>query len=97
MTYASEADLLNVALFGTTAKEWRERNSQKKGNIRDYATLNQLLVLANIESYNAVLIEQKFNHSERLEKLRELAVKQLKAIEKIDLSSIKLPDESNEQ
>lgn len=97
MTYASEANLLNVALFGTTAKEWRERNSQKKGNIRDYATLNQLLVLANIESYNAVLIEQKFNQSERLEKLRELAVKQLKAIEKIDLSSIKLPDESNEQ
>ena len=96
MTYASEADLLNVALFGTTAKEWRERNSQKKGNIRDYATLNQLLVLANIESYNAVLIEQKIDQSERLEKLRELAVKQLKAIEKIDLSSIKLLDESTE-
>ena len=96
MTYASEADLLNVALFGTTAEEWRERNSQKKGNIRDYATLNQLLVLANIESYNAVLIEQKIDQSERLEKLRELAVKQLKAIEKIDLSSIKLLDESTE-
>ena len=96
MTYASEADLLNVALFGTTAKEWRERNSQKKGNIRDYATLNQLLVLANIESYNAVLIEQKIDQSYRLEKLRELAVKQLKAIEKIDLSSIKLLDKSNE-
>ena len=93
MTYASEADLLNVALFGTTAKEWRERNSQKKGNIRDYATLNQLLVLANIESYNAVLIEQKIDQSERLEKLRELAVKQLKAIEKIDLFSIKLLNE----
>lgn len=77
-------------------KEWRERNSQKKGNIRDYATLNQLLVLANIESYNAVLIEQKIDQSYRLEKLRELAVKQLKAIEKIDLSSIKLLDKSNE-
>ncbi len=95
MTYASEADLLNVALFGITAKEWREENTGKQGNIRDYATLNQLLVLANIESYNAVLIEQKIAQSERLEKLRELAIKQLKSVEKIDLSSIKLLDETN--
>lgn len=90
MTYASEADLLNVALFGITAKEWREKNPGKQGNIRDYATLNQLLVLANIESYNAILIEQEFAQSERLEKLRDLSIKQLKAVEKINLSSIKL-------
>lgn len=96
MTYASEADLLNVALFGITAKEWREKNPGKQGNIRDYATLNQLLVLANIESYNAILIEQKFTQAERLEKLRELSIKQLKAIERIDLSSIKMLEESNE-
>lgn len=90
MTYASEADLLNVALFGITAKEWREKNPGKQGNIRDYATLNQLLVLANIESYNAILIEQEFAQNERLEKLRALSIKQLKAVEKINLSSIKL-------
>ena len=96
MTYASEADLLNVALFGTTAKEWRDKNPEKQGNIRDYATLNQLLVLANIENYNAILIEQKFTQTERLEKLRDLAVKQLKAVEKIDLTSIKMLDETNE-
>lgn len=95
MTYASEADLLNVALFGTTAKEWKDNNPEKKGNIRDYATLNQLLVLANMESYNAILIEQGFAQTERLEKMRELAIKQLKAVEKIDLSSIKLLDEAN--
>ena len=95
MTYASEADLLNVALFGITAKEWREKNPGKQGNIRDYATLNQLLVLANIESYNAILIEQEFAQNERLEKLRDLSIKQLKAIERIDLSSIKMLEESN--
>ena len=95
MTYASEADVLNVALFGITAKEWREKNPGKQGNIRDYATLNQLLVLANIESYNAILIEQEFAQNERLEKLRDLSIKQLKAIERIDLSSIKMLEESN--
>lgn len=57
--YANEADLLNVALFGMTAKQWREKNSEKKGNIRDEATLNQLLVLANMESYNAMSIEKR--------------------------------------
>ncbi len=69
MTYSSEADLLNVALFGKTAKEWREDNASLKGNMRDYATLNQLLVLANIESYNAILIEQiRTNEIKKLEK-----------------------------
>lgn len=58
-TYASEADMLNMVLFGKTAKMWREENTDKKGNVRDYATMNQLLVLVNLESYNAILIEQK--------------------------------------
>ena len=65
-TYANEADLLNVALFGKTAKQWRTESPNKKGNIRDYATLNQLLVLANMESYNSILIEQGKPQSERL-------------------------------
>ena len=79
-TYASEADLLNVALFGKTAKQWRDENPDKKGNIRDDATLNQLLVLANMESYNAILIEQGRSQSERLVALHDLAVKQLKTL-----------------
>ena len=79
-TYASEADILNVALFGKTARQWRDANADKKGNIRDDATINQLLVLANMESYNAILIEQGKSQSERLIILHELAVKQLKAL-----------------
>ena len=77
-TYAEEADLLNVALFGMTAKEWRDINKNKEGNIRDYATIDQLLVLANIESYNAVLIKQNKSQSERLVMLREMVNQQLK-------------------
>ena len=57
-TYADEADMLNVVLFGETAKEWREANADKNGNMRDYASINELLVLANLESYNAILIKQ---------------------------------------
>ena len=79
-TYASEADILNVALFGKTAKQWRDENPEKKGNIRDDATLNQLLVLANMESYNAILIVQGGSQSERLVALHDLAVKQLKTL-----------------
>ena len=79
-TYASEADLLNVALFGMTAKEWRDSNNGKSGNIRDYALINQLLVLANIESYNAILIGQGKAQSERLVLLREMVNKQLKTL-----------------
>ncbi len=89
MTYASEADVLNVALFGITAKQWREENSDKSGNIRDYATLNQLLVLANMESYNAILIEQGKPQPERLKLLNQLAIRQLKAIKEIDTDAIK--------
>src|SRR5690606_11437108 len=64
--YANEADLLNVALFGITAKEWRDSNPEKKGNLRDFATLEQLVVLSNIESINALLIQQGLSQSERL-------------------------------
>ena len=87
--YANEADLLNVALFGMTAKQWREKNSDKKGNIRDDATLNQLLVLANMESYNAILIEQGKPMSERLVLLRELALKQMETLSAVSMDAIK--------
>lgn len=87
-TYANEADLINVALFGMTAKQWREANSGVKGNMRDYASLNQLLVLANMESYNALLIEQKKQQAERLKLLRELAVRQMKTLSGISLEKL---------
>ena len=77
-TYASEADVLNVALFGITAKEWRAKNKNKRGNIRDYTDINQLLILANLESYNAILIDQHKTQGERLILLREMVVRQLK-------------------
>ena len=83
-TYASEADLLNVALFGMTAKEWREKNKKRTGNIRDYADINQLLVLANLESYNAILIKQNKLQSKRLVMLREMVKTQLKTISEFD-------------
>jgi hypothetical protein len=78
--YANEADVLNVALFGKTAKEWRTRNTDAQGNIRDQATLEQLLVLANLESLNAELIRMNLPQSERLHKLNQIAIIQLKAI-----------------
>ena len=89
-TYANEADMLNVVLFGKTAKMWREENSENKGNIRDHASMNQLLVLVNLESYNAVLIEQKKSQAERMTLLREMAVKQLQTLENTTLSLPKL-------
>ena len=89
ITYANEADVLNVALFGITARQWREKNPDKGGNIRDYATLNQLLVLANMESYNAILIEQSKTQTERLQLLNKLAIRQLKAIQEINMDAIK--------
>ena len=86
--YANEADLLNVALFGTTAKKWRDSNKGKKGNIRDYATIQQLLVLANLESYNAVLIGQGKTQGERLRLLRELAIQQLDTLSRLNMDSL---------
>ena len=94
--YASEADLLNVALFGKTAKQWRDGNKGKKGNMRDYASLNQLLILANMESYNAILIEQGKLQSERLVLLRQLVVKQMKTLEYVNNEGLKrLPGGEN--
>jgi hypothetical protein len=86
--YANEADLLNVALFGMTAKKWRDSNKGKKGNIRDYATIQQLLVLANLESYNAVLIGQGKTQGERLRLLRELAIQQLDTLSRLNMDSL---------
>ena len=86
--YATEADVLNVAIFGITAKQWRNNHVKTKGNIRDAANFNQLLILANMESYNAVLIEQGKHQSERLMLLREMAIKQLKSLNKINQDNL---------
>ncbi len=80
MVYASEADLLNVALFGLTALQWRKQNPDKEGNIRDYSTIEQLLVLANLESMNAEFIRMGLPQSERLRKLNAIAIQQLKSL-----------------
>ena len=88
MTYANEADVLNVALFGKTAKEWRDEYPKSKGNIRDYASLQQLLVLANLESYNAILIKENIPQEQRLDLLNKMAIDQLKAIQTINIDSI---------
>lgn len=79
-TYATEADLLNVALFGKTAKEWRNNNPDKKGNIRDYASIEQLVVLSNMESINALLIRQGLPQSDRIEQLNEVAITQMRSL-----------------
>jgi len=78
--YASEADLLNVALFGITAKEWRNQNNGIEGNVRDYSTLEQLVVLSNLESINSILIEQALPQNIRLKKLNEIAISQMKSL-----------------
>ena len=78
--YASEADVLNMALFGMTAKEWRENNRDKAGNIRDYANVSQLVCLSNLESLNAVLINDGMEQSQRLEKLNKIAISQMKIL-----------------
>ena len=87
-TYANEADMLNVVLFGKTAKQWKDENPTVKGNMRDAATLNQLLVLANLESYNAILINQEKNQKERMELLRQLAVQQLQTLQTVNLNNL---------
>lgn len=93
--YASEADMLNVALFNKTAKEWREDNQDLKGNMRDYASLNELLVLANMESYNAVLIGKGIEQKERMVELRNLARTQLISLKKLDDSGINKLEEND--
>lgn len=79
--YADEADMLNVAMFGMTAREWRESNPELKGNIRDYATINQLICLSNMENLNAVFINDGIPQTERLEKLNKIAIQQMKILE----------------
>ncbi len=79
--YAEEADVLNVAMFGMTAKQWREANPELKGNIRDYATINELICLSNMENINAVLINEGMPQSERLVKLNKIAIQQMQVLE----------------
>lgn len=79
--YANEADVLNVALFGMTAKQWRDANPGLKGNIRDYASINELICLSNMENLNAVFINEKMPQSERLIKLNQIAIQQMKVLE----------------
>ena len=78
--YANEADILNMALFGMTAKEWRDENPNLKGNIRDYADISQLVCLSNLENLNAVFINEGLKQSDRLEKLNSIAIEQMKIL-----------------
>ena len=82
--YADEADMLNVAMFGMTAKQWRSNNPDKKGNMRDYATINQLICLSNMENLNSVFINDGMPQSERLDKLNKIAIQQMSVLEDID-------------
>ena len=88
--YANEADVLNVAMFGVTAKQWREANPDLKGNIRDYATINELICLSNMENLNAVFIEQAMPQGERLVKLNQIAIHQMSVLENGDNNDRKL-------
>ena len=83
LIYAEEADVLNVALFGMTAKEWREANPGKKGNMRDYATINQLICLSNMENLNAVFINEGIPQRDRLHKLNKIAIQQMTVLEEV--------------
>jgi hypothetical protein len=82
--YASEADVLNMALFGMTAKEWRDANPDLKGNIRDYATINELICLSNMENINAVLINDNVSQSDRLQKLNAIAIQQMSVLQEVE-------------
>ncbi len=84
MIYSNEADVLNVAMFGVTARQWREANPDLKGNIRDYATINELICLSNMENLNAVFIEQGMTQSQRLVKLNQIAIHQMSILENSD-------------
>ena len=95
LVYANEADVLNMALFGKTAKQWREENPDKKGNIRDFANVSQLVCLVNLENLNAVFISEGLKQSERLTKLNQIAIQQMKIL--VQNNSVKLLDENNER
>ncbi len=88
LIYAEEADVLNVALFGMTAKEWRTANPDLKGNIRDYATINQLICLSNMENINAVFINEGMAQSDRLHKLNQIAIQQMTVLENVESKKI---------
>lgn len=88
LKYAEEADVLNVALFGITAKEWRDANPDLNGNMRDYATINQLICLSNMENLNAVFINEGMPQSERLHKLNQIAIQQMGILENIENKKI---------
>ena len=92
IVYANEADVLNVAMFGMTAQEWRDANPDKKGNIRDYATINELICLSNLESLNSVFINDGVPQSERLLKLNKVAISQMKILSEVTDRTIFLPD-----
>jgi len=89
IVYASEADVLNMALFGLTAKQWREKNPDKKGNIRDYASINELICISNMENINAVLIEDGMSQKERLVKLNKIAIHQMSILEEQSTTVLK--------
>lgn len=82
--YAHEADILNVAMFGITAKEWREQNADSKGNMRDYASINELICLSNMENLNALFIQENMNQKERLIKLNRIAIQQMTILEDVE-------------
>ena len=84
LVFAEEADILNIAMFGITAKQWREDNPDLEGNIRDYATINQLICLSNMESLNSILIESGLSQQERLLKLNETAIRQMEILENVN-------------
>lgn len=87
--YAEEADVLNMALFGITAKEWRDNNPDLKGNIRDFATINELICLANLENLNSVFINDGLKQSERLERLNKIAISQMQILSDTDKKYLK--------
>ena len=87
--YAEEADVLNMALFGMTAKEWHDKNPELNGNIRDYATMNELICLANLENLNSVFINEGLKQSERLEKLNKIAISQMQILNDTDIKYLK--------
>ncbi|EFS24069.2 KilA-N domain protein, partial [Fusobacterium necrophorum D12] len=95
--YASEADMLNVALFNKRAKQWHDENPKIKGNMRDYASLNELLVLSNMESYNAVLISKGMEQKERMTELRKLARTQLLSLEKLNVTGLKSLEDTSKK
>ena len=97
IVYADEADVLNVAMFGMTAQEWRTANPNLKGNIRDYATINELICLANLESLNAVMIDEGIPQGERLRKLNHTAIRQMQVLEEVHARQLLKGDSDHEQ